>query len=155
MNISSLLDRKAVLPRAGVASKRHALGVLAEAAARAYGLDHDAAAAALTEREAKASTGMGFGVALPHARIEGLERTVGVFARLETPVEFEALDGQPVDLIFALFTPAETDRDHLRALAKVSRVFRRADLREQLRQARTTDAVFALLSQEELQGAAA
>ena len=104
---------------------------------------------ALTEREQAGSTGVGHGVAAPHARLDGLSRLRGVFVRLEHAVDFDSVDDQPVDLIFALFAPkAASGVEHLRALARVSRQLRQADLREQLRQARTIDAVHALLSQE-------
>jgi PTS system nitrogen regulatory IIA component len=96
------------------------------------------------------STGVGHGVAAPHARLAGLSRLRGVFVRLEQPVDFDSVDDQPVDLIFALFAPKEAAGvEHLRALARVSRVMRQADLREQLRQARTADAVLALLVQDQ------
>ena len=97
---------------------------------------------------------MGHGVALPHARLPGLNGLKAVFVRLETPVAFDAVDGQPVDLMLALFAPEGSGVEHLRALAKVSRALRRSELREQLRQARTTDAIYALLSQESSSSAA-
>jgi PTS system nitrogen regulatory IIA component len=96
-------------------------------------------------RELLGSTGVGHGVAVPHARLKGLERMRGVFVRLETPVDFGAVDEQPVDLIFALLAPADHPAEHLRALARVTRALRQADLREQLRQAHSSDAVRALL----------
>jgi PTS system nitrogen regulatory IIA component len=103
---------------------------------------------ALAEREAAGSTGVGHGVAIPHARLPGLKRLRGVFVRLETPVAFDAVDEAPVDLLFALFAPPEASGEHLRALARVSRGLRKADLREQLRHARGVDAIHALLAQE-------
>jgi PTS system nitrogen regulatory IIA component len=91
-------------------------------------------------------------VAVPHARLKGLDRMRGVFVRLEQPVDFDAVDDQPVDLIFALFAPKDaTGVEHLRALARVSRLLRQSDLRQQLRQARTTDAIHALLVQDPVQ----
>jgi len=87
-------------------------------------------------------------VAVPHARLEGLQRMRGVFLRMDQPVNFESVDEQPVDLIFALFAPFDAGSEHLRALARVSRLLRQADLRQQLRQARTADAVHALLVQD-------
>ena len=102
----------------------------------------------LAEREAADSTGVGHGVALPHARLEGLERMRGVFVRLEQPVDFESIDDQPVDLLFALFAPKHAGAEHLRALARVSRLLRQSTLRQQLRQARAADVVHALLVQE-------
>ena len=149
MQIGELLDRSAISLRVSAANKRKALAVVAEIAARNFGLDAGDVLEALTEREQAGSTGVGHGVAAPHARLDGLSRLRGVFVRLEHAVEFDSVDDQPVDLIFALFAPkAASGVEHLRALARVSRQLRQADLREQLRQARTIDAVHALLSQE-------
>jgi PTS system nitrogen regulatory IIA component len=148
MNIGDLLDRGAIAPRAGAPGKRQALSVVAEIAARAFGLKPAVVLDALLEREAAGSTGVGYGVAVPHARLKGIDRLRGVFVRLEQPVEFEAVDDRPVDLIFALFAPPEASGEHLRALARVSRILRQADLREQLRLARGADAIHALLVQE-------
>ena len=152
MNIGELLDRSTISVRVSAANKRKALAVVAEIAARNFGLDAGAVLDALTAREQAGSTGVGYGVAAPHARVEGLTRLRGVFVRLEHAVDFDSVDDQPVDLIFALFAPKESSGvEHLRALARVSRLLRQAELRQQLRQARTADAIFALLSQEPAQ----
>ena len=152
MQIGDLLDRNAISLRVSAANKRQALAVIAEIAARNFGLDAGDVLDALTEREQAGSTGVGHGVAAPHARLEGLERLRGVFVRLDHAVEFEAVDEQPVDLIFALFAPkAATGVEHLRALARVSRILRQSGLRQQLRQARTADAIHALLVQDPVQ----
>lgn len=148
MNIGELLDRTAISMRVGAANKKKALTVIAEIAARNFGLEPAAVLDALLEREAAGSTGVGHGVAVPHARLDGLERMRGVFVRLEQPVEFQSVDDQPVDLLFALFAPRNAGAEHLRALAKVSRQLRQGDLREQLRKARSADAVHALLVQD-------
>lgn len=148
MNIGDLLDRAAISTRASAANKKKALAVIAEIAARNFGLDAGEVLEALTERELAGSTGVGHGVAVPHARLDGLQRMHGVFVRLESPVEFEAVDDQPVDLLFALFAPKDAGADHLRALARVSRMLRLGDLRDQLRKARSADAVHALLVQD-------
>ncbi|HET6971603.1 MAG TPA: PTS IIA-like nitrogen regulatory protein PtsN [Phenylobacterium sp.] len=148
MNIGELLDRSAISLRVSATNKRKVLAVIAEIAARNFGLDAGVVLDALSEREAAGSTGVGHGVAVPHARLEGLQRMRGVFVRLEQPVEFEAVDDQPVDLLFALFAPRQAGADHLRALARVSRLLRQSELREQLRKVRTADAVHALLVQE-------
>ena len=148
MNIGELLDRSAISLRVSAANKRKVLAVIAEIAARNFGLDAGDVLDALTEREMAGSTGVGHGVAVPHARLDDLQRLRAVFVRLEHPVEFEAVDDQPVDLLFALFAPKNAGAEHLRALARVSRLLRQADLREQLRTARTADAVHALLVQE-------
>ena len=146
MDIGDLLDRHAVVPRASAGAKRQALILASEVAARLYGLKSAEVLDALLAREAEGSTGLGSGVAAPHARLAGLDRVRGVFIRLETPVPFEAMDDQPVDLIFVLLAPTEGATEHLRALARVSRALRRAPLRQQLRQARTQDALHALLA---------
>jgi PTS system nitrogen regulatory IIA component len=148
MQIGELLDRNAIALRVSAANKRQVLALIAEIAARNLGLDATDVLDALAEREQAGSTGVGHGVAAPHARLEGLQRMRGVFVRLDQPVEFEAVDDQPVDLIFALFAPIDAGSEHLRALARVSRLLRQAELRQQLRQARTADAVHALLVQD-------
>ena len=148
MGIGELLDRGAISARLSAANKKKALAAISEIAARNFGLEPAEVLEALIERETAGSTGVGHGVAVPHARLEGLERMRGVFIRLEQPVEFESVDDQPVDLLFALFAPKHAGAEHLRALARVSRLLRQGDLREQLRQARSADAVHALLVQD-------
>ena len=154
MQIGDILDRGAIAARARAPNKRQALTAVAEIAARNFGLDAGIILEALSEREAAGSTGVGYGVAVPHARLAGLDRMRGVFVRLDVPVEFESVDEQPVDLIFALFAPPNASSEHLRALARVSRMLRQGDLREHLRQARTPDAIHALLVQERPSAAA-
>lgn len=148
MLIGEILDRAAISPRVSAPNKRQALAVVAEIAARHFGLEAGNVLEGLLEREQAGSTGVGHGVAAPHARLVGLSKVQGVFVRLEQPIEFDAIDDQPVDLIFALFAPPEASGEHLRTLARVSRLLRQADLREQLRQARTPDAIHALLVQD-------
>jgi len=148
MQIGELLDRNAITLRVSAANKRQALAVIAELAGRNLGLDAGVILDGLSEREQAGSTGVGHGVAAPHARLEGLQRMRGVFVRLDQPVQFDAVDDQPVDLIFALFAPVDAGAEHLQALARVSRLLRQPDLRRQLRQARTADAVHALLVQD-------
>ena len=158
MDIGDLLDRNAIALRVSAANKRQALAVISEIAARNFGLDQTEILDALAEREQAGSTGVGHGVAAPHARMDGLQRMRGVFVRLEHPAEFEAVDDQPVDLIFALFAPKDAGVEHLRALARVSRLLRQPELRQRLRHARTADAIHALLVQggaEAPRGAAA
>lgn len=147
MDIGRLLDRDGVVARASASSKRQALYLLAEAAGRKLGLDPERVYEGLLAREAAGSTGVGQGVAVPHARLP-IARMVGVFLRLDQPVDFESVDERPVDLVFALFAPEDATVEHLRALAKVSRLLRQSELREHLRKARTEDAVYALLARE-------
>ena len=144
MDIGELLAEDGIVLRSGASSKRQALHVVAETAANAMGLDSGRVMEALLEREALGSTGLGSGVAVPHARIEGLQRIFGVFVRLDTPVAYGSVDDRPVDLLFALFAPPRDGAEHLRALAAVSRAVRSPELRENLRQVRTIDAARAL-----------
>jgi PTS system nitrogen regulatory IIA component len=141
MDIADLLSPDGIVLRGGASSKRQALHAVAEAFASATGMDAERTFEALLEREALGSTGLGSGVAVPHARIKGLEQVCAVFVRLDTPVAYESLDDRPVDLLFA---PTDAGAEHLRALAAVSRALRSPELREQLRQARTVDAIRAL-----------
>ena len=148
MNLGNLLDLRAISPRVGGSSKRQVLSVIADIAGRSFGLPSEQVLDALLEREAAGSTGVGHGVAVPHARLEGIDRMRAVFVRLEHPVPFEAVDDQPVDLLFALFAPKGASSEHLRALARVSRLLRQPEIREQLRQAKTAEAIHLLLVQE-------
>lgn len=148
MMIGDMLDRAAISLRVTASDKRKALAVTAEIAARSFDMDAGDILDALLEREAVGSTGVGHGVAVPHARLTGLDRMRAVFVRLEHPIEFASIDDQPVDLMFALFAPPNAGAEHLRALARVSRLLRQGNLREQLRQARTADALHALLVQD-------
>ena len=148
MNLGTLLDLRAISPRVGGSSKRQVLSVIADIAARNFGLPQEQVLDALLEREAAGSTGVGHGVAVPHARVDGVDRMRAVFVRLEQPVAFEAVDDQPVDLLLALFAPKGSSSEHLRALARVSRLLRQPEIREQLRQAKTAEAIHLLLVQE-------
>lgn len=154
MDIGELLVRDGVVLKSGASSKRQALHSVASAAAQAIGIDEARVFEALLERETLGSTGLGAGVAVPHARLEGLDRVKAVFVRLDTPVAYEAVDDRPVDLMFALFAPPKDGAEHLRALAAVSRALRSPELREQLRQARTVDAIHALFVRDQTATAA-
>ena len=148
MTVGALLDSGCISPRVTAKTKRQALALAAEIAGRCLGVKSAKVLEALLEREAAAPTGVGEGIALPHAQVEGLSRMRAVFLRLETPVEFDAVDDKPVDLIFVLLAPPGAGSDQLCALARVSRIMRRADIREQLRVARSADAIHALLAQD-------
>jgi PTS system nitrogen regulatory IIA component len=128
-----ILDPHAVRALSGVTSKKRLmqeLGLIAEAA---YGVPHSTAVEALLDRESLGPTGVGHGVALPHARLEGLEQVVGVLVVLDKPIDFDSVDRQPVDLAFALFAPIDAGVEHLKALALVSRTLRDASLCAKLR----------------------
>ena len=110
--------------------------------------------AAAMERERLGSTGVGTGVALPHARLEGIDRVYAVFARLETAIDYDAIDERPVDLVMLLLAPSDAGGAHLRALAKVSRMLRRQDMRQRLRAAPNAESLFTILTEERNSAAA-
>ena len=124
MELSKLLMPGAVRVLGQVTSKKRLFQELGEVAASAYGLNASVAIDGLQERESLGPTGVGHGIALPHARLEDLDRIIGVFLRLEKPLDYDSVDRQPVDLVFALFAPKDSGVDHLKALALVSRTMR-------------------------------
>ena len=128
MDLASLLNPQAVRIIADVSSKKRLIQTIADVAAPITGLTASDITSALLERESLGPTGFGKGVALPHARLPGLSGVHGAFIKLDRPVDFDAVDRQPVDLIFALFAPEEAGTEHLKALALVSRTLRDADL---------------------------
>lgn len=144
IGLNELLAGDAVIANMKARCKRDVLAQLADRASELTGVSADAIRQTLTEREQLGSTGVGRGVAIPHGKIEGLSRIVGVLARLPKPVEFEAVDDQPVDLVFLLLAPANASAAHLKALAKVSRLFRDEDARKALRGAKSAEALFAI-----------
>ncbi|TCP58721.1 phosphotransferase IIA-like nitrogen-regulatory protein PtsN [Rhodovulum bhavnagarense] len=133
MQLSILLKPEAVRVFGKMSSKKRLFQELGEIAATAYGLASSDAIDALQERESLGPTGVGHGVALPHARLHGLDHVRGAFVRLEKPLDFGAVDRQPVDLVFALFAPQDSGVDHLKALALVSRTLRDTATCEKLR----------------------
>ncbi|MEO0879848.1 MAG: PTS sugar transporter subunit IIA [Pseudomonadota bacterium] len=143
MGLQSLLTSDSVILNVKVRCKREALSLLADRAAELTGLSAETIRDALLEREQLGSTGVGDGVALPHGKIDGLSKITGVLARLDEPVDFDAVDEQPVDLLFLLLAPSEATAAHLKALAKVSRLLRDEQMREALRGADTAEALFA------------
>ncbi len=124
MEMSTLLKPGAVRVISSATSKKRLLQEIAETAASVHGIDAASAARALMERENLGPTGVGNGVALPHARIDGVEDVFGVFIVLDKPIEFNAVDNEPVDLAFGLFAPSDAGVEHLKALARVSRALR-------------------------------
>ncbi len=144
MGLEEILAPEAVIPNLKARSKREAIAQLADAAHALTGVDAALIRDTLLERERLGSTGVGRGVAIPHGKIEGLPGVVGVLARLDSPVDFDALDDQPVDLVFLLLAPSHASAAHLKALAKVSRLLRDEKSREALRGAKTAEAMFAI-----------
>jgi PTS system nitrogen regulatory IIA component len=145
-DLSSLLTIDRIDAALNVPNKKGLFQLLATAASRRTGMPAKQIATALTEREKLGSTGFGAGVAIPHGKIEGLERVFGYFARLNSPVDFHSVDGLPVDLVFLILSPPDAGADHLKALASVSRALRDRNTVAKLRGARSRDAIFALLA---------
>ena len=154
MALSDLIPEGGVVVDLGASSRKQVLQTLADIAAEATGLKARPIFDAVLQRERLGSTGMGQGVAIPHARLEGVKRVSGVFARLRQPVDFEGPDGQPADLIFMLLAPNDSGAEHLKALARISRLLRREDVRQRLRAAPDLDAVQAVLFGEPASDAA-
>lgn len=145
-DMSDLVTPETILPRLAATSRRQALQFMSEALAKAAGVDARTVFEAVLMRERLSGTGVGDGVAIPHAVVKGLPHPVGAFARLDPPQEFDSLDARPADLVFMLLAPPERGGDHLKALARVSRFLRNADTREKLRAARGADEIYALMS---------
>ncbi len=147
MQLAEILHPDAVKVQAAAPSKRRLFQDLAEMAETCWALDAARVTEALLEREALGPTGVGHGVALPHARLDGLDRVRGLFLRLERPLDFDAVDRQPVDLVFCLLAPAAAGVEHLRALALVSRTMREAATCQKLRANADPGALHAILTE--------
>ncbi|GHF15931.1 PTS IIA-like nitrogen-regulatory protein PtsN [Kordiimonas sediminis] len=147
MGIEDLLTPGTVLGSFRASSKKQTLMALAEHISAAHSLDSRIVFDALQAREKIGSTGVGHGVAIPHARIPNLEKIVGLFAHLKTPVEFESVDDQPVDLVFMLLAPEEAGAEHLKALAKVSRLLRDETMCDKIRRTTDSSALYAMIAQ--------
>jgi PTS system nitrogen regulatory IIA component len=145
-DMSDILAVEAINASLTVANKKALFQQLGLAAARKTGIEVKTIVAALNERERLGSTGFGGGAAIPHCKIDGLGAVFGYFARLTQPVEFQSVDGMPVDLVFLLLSPPDAGADHLKALAAVSRALRNRQTVAKLRGARSRDAIFALLA---------
>ena len=154
-DLTSLLGEGVILDPVTAESRKQALTILAGALAERTRLDARDIFDAVMERERLGSTGVGEGVAIPHARIEKLPHPIGGFVRLEKGVDFDAVDDRPCDLIFMLIAPVGSGADHLRALAQVSRTLRQPDLREALRKAESAVAMRAILCPESASASAA
>ena len=146
MEIKELLSPDAVVPRLKATSKKQLLQDLAARAAKLTGLSERRIFETLHERERLGSTGMGQGIAIPHGRLGNLARITGLFAWLDAPIDYDAMDDQPVDLVFLLLAPEGSGADHLKALARVSRLLRNQPVCEKLRAASQPAALYALLT---------
>lgn len=148
-DLNEILTVDAVEASLTVANKKALFQLLAAAMSRRTGIAAKDIVAALNAREKLGSTGFGGGAAIPHGKLEGLTQVVGAFARLSQPIDFGAVDGLPVDLVFLLLSPPDAGADHLKALASVSRTFRDRAIMAKLRGAGSRDALYALLAGEE------
>ena len=146
MEINELISAESVIPDLRASSKKQALQDLARRAAGITGLHERAIFDVLMERERLGTTGVGNGIAIPHGKMANLDRLYGLFARLEHSVDFQSIDEQPVDLIFLLLAPESAGADHLKALARVSRLLRDGSVCEKLRGTNDAEALFALLT---------
>jgi len=148
MEMSDLVTPAAVIAALKATSKKQALQELARRASELTGEQERAIFDVLLERERLGTTGVGDGVAIPHGKLPNLKKLMGLFARLERPIDFEAIDEQPVDLIFLLLAPGTAGADHLKALARVSRLLRDRQMRDKLRGSETPEAIYALLVEQ-------
>jgi nitrogen PTS system EIIA component len=146
MLLTDLVAPQAVVPALRVNNKKQALQDLANRAAAMSGRSEREVLEVLTQRERLGSTGIGNGIAIPHGKLASLDRLFGMFARLERPIDFEALDGQPVDLMFLLLAPEAAGADHLKALARVARLLRDPEIAKKLRESRDAEALYAVLT---------
>lgn len=147
MALNDLVDVPAILPALKASSKKQVLQLLAERASAISGIPERDIFETILQREKLGSTGVGNGIAIPHGKLAGVKGITGVFARLETPVDFEALDDQPVDLVFLLLAPEGAGADHLKALSRIARVLRDTDTVNKIRGTRDAQAIHALLSE--------
>lgn len=147
MEIADILTLDAVVPALHATSKKQALQNLSRRAAGLTGVDERTIFDVLMERERLGTTGVGNGIAIPHGKLSSLKRLYGLFARLERPIDFQAIDDQPVDLIFLLLAPESAGADHLKALARVSRLLRDKSICEKLRGTEAGEAIYALLTE--------
>ena len=147
MEFSNLLKPEAIRIFSSVSSKKRLLHDIAGIAEACYQTDYSQTVEALIERESLGPTGVGGGIALPHARLEKLDKVVGAFVLLENPVEFDAIDKQPVDIVFGLFAPKSAGVEHLKALALVSRTLREQSIVAKLRSNPKSSTLYTILTE--------
>jgi PTS system nitrogen regulatory IIA component len=147
MEIADILTPQNIVPKLSATSKKQVLQELAKRAATVTGLKDRFIFDALLQRERLGTTGVGHGIAIPHGKLEGIDKLFGLFARLEKPVDFDAIDEQPVDLLFLLLAPEIAGADHLKALARVSRLLRNRTICDKIRGSNDGDALYALITE--------
>jgi PTS system nitrogen regulatory IIA component len=154
MALAGLLQQNAILPAMKANSKKQLLQELAAKASKITGLPEREIFYVILQRERLGSTGVGNGIAIPHGKLAHLSTIVGIFARLESPVDFEALDDQPVDLVFLLLAPEGAGADHLKALSRIARVLRDPEMVAKLRATDSASGIYAFLSDDQASNAA-
>lgn len=147
MDLGDLVTARGIIPSLKATTKKQSLQELAGHAAELTGLPQREIFDTLQQRERLGSTGLGRGIAIPHVKFRSLSDIVCVFARLDDPIDFESLDDEPVDLIFLLLAPEHASGDHLKALARISRLLREPDVSAQLRASKDRDAIMQVLTQ--------
>ena len=147
MHLADLISPEAVIPALKAKTKKQLLQDLSARAARVTGLQERYIFDTLLQRERLGSTGLGQGIAIPHAKFAGLKRIVGIFARLAEPIDFDAVDGDPVDIVFLLLAPDGAGADHLKALARISRLLREGHAVDKLRASKDASALYAVLTE--------
>ena len=147
MDVTDLVQPKAIIPSLKASSKKQVLQELARKASEVSGVDQREIFDVLLERERLGTTGVGHGIAIPHGKLPDLERIYGVFARMDQPIAFDAIDDEPVDLIFLLLAPEGAGADHLKARARVSRLLRDGSVCTKLRGCESADAIYALFGE--------
>ncbi len=147
MTLADIIDIKGVLPNVRALNKKQLLQDLSHAMGKCAGVDARSVHETLLSREKLGSTGIGQGIAIPHGKMAAVSRVCGLFARLAVPVDFDAVDAQPVDLIFVLLAPDHAGADHLKALARISRLLRDPGMVEKLRGTDTAEGLYAILTE--------
>jgi len=154
MALADLLQPDAIIPALKVNSKKQLLQELAAKAAKLIGVPEREIFDVILQRERLGSTGVGNGIAIPHGKLNSVPAITGLFARLETPVDFEAIDDEPVDLVFLLLAPEGAGADHLKALSRIARVLRDQDLVAKLRATDSASAIYTFLNEDQASNAA-
>ncbi len=147
MTLADIIDSRAVLANFKAHSKKQLLLDLSQTLSGIVGIDQRTIFETLYTREKLGSTGLGQGIAIPHGRLAGLTRVFGLFVRLATPIDFDSVDGEPVDLVFVLLAPAQAGADHLTALARISRIMREPQTIAKLRGTETSEGLYAILTE--------
>lgn len=147
MTLDGIIDKQTVLANVKAQTKKQLLLELAQALSAIVAIDHRVIFETLLTREKLGSTGIGQGIAIPHGKVPTINRVYGLFAKLSQPLAFDSIDGQPVDLVFVLLAPEHAGADHLKALARISRMLREPSIVEKLRGTDTVEGLYAILTE--------